>query len=699
MGTAYQHLVGLLTSDADPSKHTPEQMTNAIKACTQFLNDTQLRLESVAEARRVETILDTAMSTLAVLDRDTSRPLPDNLTFPPRDLAPLRSCRELSDFQRVFLWELAVIGQPVVVEVLARSPLVIKFSRSFAPATPWKSDPRKPLAEWIEIVRHCVLLLEERCLVFGIRPRAPGDDGEIRYTVHSQLQLHVFRPMYAPFVEYPEADQFALTLFASQPNDVPRLTAQARRDLHRTVAALIHCPQADTGSDGLPFPAWPDLLEEEPPDSQRATLTIRAQMLRAALGILRSVYSLSTIVRSLSERSPGIHASQHLHSPMGERRRQQRSDEPLLEQHRFLILWLIRQCAYHDRQVAAWKLRNPTKPHELEPAPLQKPFYSEEIAWLYNEAGVLSYTQGRMLDAKTFFARATTAAGRIEPEETGAIRTRIALNCAMADIERGRLTLAEPALITISRIEDEHPALLRLAAGLLGLVNHIRGRYPTAEKHYKEALNDDSREKHLGLVSLQRTRAASIISRYYGDMLRVQGRFEKAGRLLRQSATLAIEGGHEDIRHQARLAALNLELAEAGVGRQPHPTVDGSRIHKELDVIEDYAYHMGMPRLQCEIDLIRALLRQTDGDLQAAAAVASRGLTVASANELRLRKTRFLLRLAEIFERRGKIRECTTVLAEAFNIARESEYHSAREQGQALYARITGHRGATENLS
>lgn len=367
-----------------------------------------------------------------------------------------------------------------------------------------------------------------------------------------------------------------------------------------------------------------------------------------------------------------------------------RRDRPA-EQHRFLIYWMIWQAKCHDKDIVDSGLEVSTAVVHVP-----RPFYAEEIAWLYNEAGVLSYAQGRMRDAKSYFARATTAAERIEPEETGAIRVRIALNCAMADIERGRLTLAEPALMTILRIKDEHPALVRIAAGFLGLVNHIRGRYSTAEEYYKQALQDcepTPDEKQLGLISLQRTRAASIISRHYGGMLSSLKRYKEAHDLLRQSATLAIEGGHEDIRHQARLAALILQLAEARVGSQPHPAVDGTHIHDELDVIQSYAQNMGMPRLQCEIDLIRAQLRQADGDLRAASAVAIRGLTIASANDLRLRKTRLLLRLAEIFERRGKLRECTAVLTEAFDIARESEYHSAREDGQALYARIMGQRG------
>jgi hypothetical protein len=95
-----------------------------------------------------------------------------------------------------------------------------------------------------------------------------------------------------------------------------------------------------------------------------------------------------------------------------------------------------------------------------------------------------------------------------------------------------------------------------------------------------------------------------------------------------------------------------------------------------------------MPRLQCEVDLARTRLHQKGGDLKGAASVASRGLTVATANDLRLRKTTFLLQLATIAELQGRISECRPLLQEAFDIARDTDYHSARAQAGDIWARI-----------
>lgn len=104
LGTAYQYLAGLVTVDANPSKATPEQFATAVRQCIEFLNTTQQKLESIADPRRVEAIIDTATATFAGLDRDQSRSL--------NDCPNLRSCSELAHFQGAILWQLAVIGQP-----------------------------------------------------------------------------------------------------------------------------------------------------------------------------------------------------------------------------------------------------------------------------------------------------------------------------------------------------------------------------------------------------------------------------------------------------------------------------------------------------------------------------------------------------------------------------------------------------------
>jgi hypothetical protein len=710
MATALQYLLNGRAENGGPHQ--------GIIQCRDFLIEMRLKLERTVEAGRVEIILQRAFDVLSDLDRRPYRCVPE-------DFKELKSCGRLFDFQKAILWALGVIGQPVTVEVLARSPAILRFTSEFGEifsGPHWEKEHQaKTLKKWTELVRSCLGLLEYRCLLFRIRPRDPSVDKAPRYAVHAQMQRHVFRHLHAPFVEYPEADQFALTLFANQPNDVPRLTAEADHDLYSTVAALINYPDENMLSERQVLRTWPVLpgnadpraVDSKSPDSRgtdsrdassndadsrdadstdadsteadskdpRKVLELQAQLLRSALGIVRSVYSLSTIVKFAPERSSGLDGAPPRQV------RQPPIDGPLLERHRFLIHWMIRQAALHDKEVKACNV-------DTESTPVRKAFYSEELAWLYNEAGVLSYTQGRMLEAKVFFSLAKVAAKQIEPDEDGAIHVRIALNAAMADIDRGRMSLAEPALLRIHALEDEDPPVQLLAAGLLGLIEHVRGRFASAHRYYDEALLGHEvtpGNRRPGLVSLRCTRAAAIIGGLQGDLRRAQGDYPGADTVLRQSATAAIEAGHEDVRHWTRLRSLRLEMARAA---KQITTNDGIRIHNELDIIEDYAVHMGMPRLQCEVDLIRAGLRQLDGDLQAAASVASRGLTIASANDLVLRKTSFLLRLAEIFHQRSQLHECRAVLSEAFDIAREAEYHSAREDGQRLFAKIGGRQPA-----
>jgi tetratricopeptide (TPR) repeat protein len=472
--------------------------------------------------------------------------------------------------------------------------------------------------------------------------------------------------MHAPSVEYADGDQFAMSLYASQTNDLPRLTEQAHADLRRTVAAMIGYPESDDRDDVLAF--WPGLPSDA--DGANAVLDRRAQLLRAALGMVRSVYSLSTIAKLAPATNGGL--------PPAE---QAPPYHPgLVEDHRLLIRWMLRQAVEIDRH----PLRSVTEG-------AIRPFYAEEIVWLYNECAVLSYMQGRLPNAIALFERAEEAARIIEPFGEGALRTRIALNRALADIDRGRVILAERALAGIRGIRDEHPVIRCVATGMLGVVDHLRGRYQSAERHYAESLGIEpvttsdimplGTRGTDGLIAQDRSRAASIVARHYGDLLRTLGNFGGSSQILQQSATLAIEGGHEDVHHFARLSTIRLELAR-------NDRTDFRRLHQELDVVEGYGRVMGMPRLQCEVDLARTRLHQKGGDLKGAASVASRGLTVATANDLRLRKTTFLLQLATIAELQGRISECRPLLQEAFDIARDTDYHSARAQAGDIWARI-----------
>ena len=52
---------------------------------------------------------------------------------------------------------------------------------------------------------------------------------------------------------------------------------------------------------------------------------------------------------------------------------------------------------------------------------------------------------------------------------------------------------------------------------------------------------------------------------------------------LRQGLTLALEGGHEEVRHQVLLSLLRLQIRQAEEKGQPQK---GSELHSKLDVVD-----------------------------------------------------------------------------------------------------------------
>ena len=169
-----------------------------------------------------------------------------------------------------------------------------------------------------------------------------------------------------------------------------------------------------------------------------------------------------------------------------------------------------------------------------------RPLYAEELAWLYNECGVLSLMQGKLHDATLLLKkcddviRAPSGLSapergdanieedifrgfRIEPKTGGgALWARVNLNRAIVQIERGRLQQARSTLERIEAIEDEHPSIRFTAVGYLGLIAHLGGDRVTASERYSLAFAE--------LIAVDRVRAASIFKRHHGDLLRIEGK-------------------------------------------------------------------------------------------------------------------------------------------------------------------------------
>jgi tetratricopeptide (TPR) repeat protein len=549
------------------------------------------------------------------------------------------------DLQEAILWHLSVASIPLEVEVLCGCPLV----RASARDALTQLDPAKENDDPAPIVQFAALLLVSRCLAFRLEATPPSKkakDGspDYRYSVHRMVQRHFLRRTGAGFIEYPDIDEFSLTLYANQPNDTPYLTVEGHEQLRRTVSALaVHPEGIDAGK-----------REDEWPKSK----DLQARRLRAAYSIVRSIYSVSAVSHfDIKHRRLDLpaHPAGTLMSP------------GFFEEHRRQILWLLHQARKFEDQPGA-------------PAP----FYAEDIVWLYNEAGVLSLAEGHLPESQSLLESADKAAEKIEPHELGPLRLLIRLNQAAAQIDRGRLQHADELLKHIvtqlkNEPDEAEGELLTIAEGYRAIVAHLKGYYEEAQKLYKRV--------SLKLATKRKSRAASLFARSHANLLLRNGDWHGARERIQVALQLATDDSHEDMRHLALLTQARRSVAGLNDPRMSDGETSRT-IHANLNGIEQYARMMGMRKLASEVDEVRARLYLKNGDLQAAGTSAMNSLEVASLNELGIQKGAVLLLLADINLQRDHFSACRAYLEEAERVARETDYHIGTIDAQQIRDRL-----------
>ena len=659
---------------AEPENHTIpiEKVGSAAQRVERFLERVEYGLQGVSERDRTSAIIEQVVSLMSRHHaREAELPLRLRLRYMPKWSGEDRrilggwkrvtqSNSQMFDLLMEIIWHLAIIGQPVELEVLVNCPRIQDaadaLSRSLGnPDVKLKKTKELDLFDSDYIIRQKVVaellgLGVNRCLIFPLKSvvnvrenptcRYDPDEDASRYTVHRLMQRYVFEQMGAPGVEYSEHDQFTVSLFASQPNDLPRLTPEAHTRIRKTIAELA---------------GFPDPRARPGTGSTMADKVRRARMLRAAYGIMRSVYSVGVLARFDTRLDPNLTDT----SGVGH-----------FEDYRKLVLWVLKatvdlQLEPADKADSKDLQRLTTSGYasEGEDGRLAiAPFYAEEIVWLYNECGVLSLVQGHLADAHALFGRAFAAAVRIEPEETRPLHLRIGLNKALVDIERGHPAEARRHLERIlSMKEHEDEVLPLLAQGYLGLIEHLAGNSGVAEKRYRDAIDE--------LINRKQSRAASIFLKHQSDLLRGVGKTDDARKCIDQALNFAQEGCHEDVRHIALLSRakllINCEPAKA------------SEIYGCLDEAERYADVVGMPRLSCEAAELRARLLLRQGETRLASSLASRSIEIAATNDLRIRKMNALLLLADICIARGERHTARPLIELGWRIAKSAEAHFA----------------------
>lgn len=276
---------------------------------------------------------------------------------------------------------------------------------------------------------------------------------------------------------------------------------------------------------------------------------------------------------------------------------------------------------------------------------LRHPFYRDEIAWLYNERGLTSLTQGMVLDAiplleKASFIMSHQRTPNRDTHAYHAAERRIELNLAIAKIARGRISEARGMLNSLAegsaQIKLSTPSEIKLFSDLyLSLCDHLSGAIIKAEDRYNDCLK--------AFVARKKLRAVAISSRFLADLMRMRGDSVGARSQAEIATKAAARAEQRDIEHiclitEARIDTMCDDLREA---------------RSKIDRVLSYSEDMGLVATQVDAKIAMSQLMLKRGDFGLSGQHASEATSLAVKHGLRLRKLSALVSFAETRSARG----------------------------------------------
>ncbi len=560
----------------------------------------------------------------------------------------------LAAVQEAILAALSLIGQPVspstllgVESVAAACTQLFRAIKAELSGRPFGNEEKQ---RCVDIIMD---LLVHRCLVFRLYPKNDALGQDYHFTVHSIIRRYYLSNMNAHNVDYATIDQLTVSIYSSQPNDMPKPSAETNRRIRRLIEGLA--VYEDRSRDAFDDPYLDGKIDD------RAREDIVRSRLRAAFGALRSFYSVAVVSRFSSFQDEGIFPPE-----LG-----------YFEVHRRRVRWLLRK---------AYELDNVRPRAAL--APQQEPlytFYAEEQVWMYNECGVVSLAQGRVGDAVGLFIQAKRVVRKyIESHGSGALHAAIDLNLAVAKIDAGSLREARELLRGVPNDPAEPPTVKALARGYLAWIQGLQGDLAHAETRLAAAIEALTREEMF--------RAAAILLIHRADILTQIGRarYDEAETALMSARSLSSNGGHEDVRQLSLLAYYKL-LAARFAHTRDRQTKD--LVLRGLGPLKDYAETMNMPRIACGVALVEAQLFFNEREYMAASDAAQRALLTATRHALELAKIDAMHILgAALFS--GGTEEARELLIRARELAIHSEYNAKINALELALSRLPPEGGA-----
>ena len=547
------------------------------------------------------------------------------------------------------LWHLSVMSHPVELAVLKRCPEIrnavegwLEIARD-GPLRFLDIDRREQICGGLkhELVGVVADLCAVRCLALRVSRRKLGlqtqRDVDRRYTVHRTVQRYFLRMMGGRNIESIEWDQFATSMYASQPDEVPSLSAGG----HLRIKSLIDALSQYVGNEAADDAGDSATVGIEAASSEIIELY---QAMRAAYFVARSTYSVGVLshIAATAPRDASDGESGHM------------------EAYRRSIRWITHRAKILQAKFEAATIAEGAQGVEERRTGF---FHAGELVWLYAECGVMSLTQGKLEDAESLLKLALCAARQVECDATGSLHARILLHLAMTAIERGRPYDARRMLEPIAARRCGHEMLPLIAEFYLGIIEHLGGEYHSASNRYQKALE--------GFRQLDRTRAASFVLRAQADLelARHPERGSEAERLAEEAVAVAQRGRHEDVR---MLGLLTLVRTRAKL-REGHDHVNSFAL---VESVERYGRTMDMPRILAAAHETRAKVLLSQGETRQSLHEAAFGADIAALYDLKLVKCKALLTMARVLDARGDSQQAAAIAASGIEMAQSADYFS-----------------------
>lgn len=444
-----------------------------------------------------------------------------------------------------------------------------------------------------DTTRAALDMLEEAGLALRVESASTtGEPPPLRYTAHTVVRAHVLHRLGAQPDAPGEAQAFRLSGFSTEEPEMHPGTVEGHRLVASTVDTLLTTLQEGSRTGGR---------------EQR-------DLLRATFGVLRSRWTATSMGRlaRLSEDKAGGRPRAH----------------------------------YDDYQRRLAMLLNAIR--AVDPGGMETPvadlavrgdgvLYADELAWLYNELGLVALCQGSMLDAYALFRQGQHVSAAAERGARGHRWCLAEINLAHVQLERGRLVRARHhlanALRTAAALRDDD--LATAAVGYSGLLHHLSGEYSSADTHYGRAINLAEERGN--------RRAASIFLRHRSDLWRRRGSVDHAMDDIQRSLAMAESGRHHDLLHFARVAESHARL---GRGEQPGTA--------SMEGALEFARRAGLPKLEVDAYTVQIHIALKQDDLEFASRRAVEALAIASSHHMGLHVTTMLVLAGRVARKQAR---------------------------------------------